>query len=278
MWHYRLPKQGALNLVARYVNPDDFPIREDPVSFIECDSGNTGRALADKVISFLNTHGLDPTKLRGQAYDGAGNMAWKTNGTAALTSSQYPLALYLHCASHSLVLAVVKSLDQECVRNMIGLVNQISVFFLAHPKRQRKLEEAIDSTQPQSLIHKLKDLCRTRWIERIDASDQFKTPYPSIASCFESISSDGSAKWIPDPLTDASTLLLPISTTEFLSALVNTSGSLNYSLALTRSLQAEAKDIVRAVSEIDHLKDVLRGVRDTVDVYHGEWFSKVEEV
>ena len=267
-----------LRLVVRYVNPDDFQIREDLVSFIECDSGITGRAIADKVISFLSTHGLDPTKLRGQAYDGAGNMAGKTKGAAALISSQYPLALYLHCASHSLNLAVVKSLDEACVRNMIGVVNRISIFFSAHPKRQRKLEEAIDSTQPQSSIHKLKDLCRTRWIERIDALDRFKTLYPSIAACFESISSDGSAKWTPDSLTDASTLLLAISTTEFLSALVIASGSLNYSLALTRSLQAEAKDIVQAVAEIDHLKTVLRDVREKVDVYHGKWFSKVEEM
>ena len=105
-----------LSLVVRYVNPDDFQIREDLVSFIECDSGITGRAIADKVISFLSTHGLDPTKLRGQAYDGAGNMAGKTKGAAALISSQYPLALYLHCASHTLNLAVVKSLDEACVR------------------------------------------------------------------------------------------------------------------------------------------------------------------
>lgn len=35
-------------------------------------------------------------------------MAGTIRGTAALISARYPLALYLHCASHALNLAVVK--------------------------------------------------------------------------------------------------------------------------------------------------------------------------
>ena len=38
-------------------------------------------------------------------------MAGSVNGAAALFTADYPLALYLHCASHCLNLAVVKSLQ-----------------------------------------------------------------------------------------------------------------------------------------------------------------------
>ena len=62
-------------------------------------------------------------------------------------------------------------LDERSIRNMIGVVNRVSVFFAAHPKRQRKLEETIDQAQSGSAAKKLKDLCRTRWVERIDALD-----------------------------------------------------------------------------------------------------------
>ena len=267
-----------LSIVLRYVDPNDCCIKEDLVTFIECDSGISGRALADKMLSFINTHGLDPTNLRGQAYDGAGNMSGKKNGTAALISSQYPLALYLHCSSHCLNLAVVKSLQVSSVRNMIGIVNRVSIFFSAHPKRQRKLEEAIDNTQPQSKVHKLKDLCRTRWIERIDALDRFTILHPSIVACFESISTEGSSCWTQDSLTDASTLLLAISTTDFLSALVITSHSLNYLLALTCSLQAEAKDILQAVAEINDLLTVLRDLRAKVDAHSHPFLDSVATV
>ena len=136
-----------LSIVLRYVvDPSDCCIKEYLVAFVECVSGISGNALADKMLSFIGTYGLNPTKLRGQAYDGAGNMSGKTNGAAAVIASQYPLVLYLHCASHCLNLAVVKSLDVTSVRNMIGVVNRVSICFSAHPKHQRKLEEAIENT------------------------------------------------------------------------------------------------------------------------------------
>ena len=52
-------------------------------------------------------------------------------------------------------------------------------------------------------------------------------------------------------LTDARGLLLAITTTDFVSALVITNSCLKYLKALTASPQAEAKGIVTAVSDID---------------------------
>ena len=95
-------------------------------------------------------------------YDGASNMSGKTKGTAAHIQSQYPLALYTHHASHCLNLAAVASFEEQSVSNIIVFVNQPSTFFFAHPKWQKKLEEAIQNTQPESSVQKLKDLCRTR--------------------------------------------------------------------------------------------------------------------
>lgn len=102
-------------------------------------------------------------------------MAGSVNGTAALISAQYPLALYLHCASHCLNLAVVKSLQITSVRNMMGVIERVYQLFAAHPKRQTALEKAISDTQPTSKVHKLKDMCRTRRVQRIDAIQVFKS-------------------------------------------------------------------------------------------------------
>ena len=88
-------------------------MREYFIGFVECDEGITGSALGTKILGTLQGYGLDLHKLRGQAYDGAANMS---GATRALIREQYPLALYLHCASHVLTLcinlAVVKSLQQ----------------------------------------------------------------------------------------------------------------------------------------------------------------------
>ena len=53
---------------------------------------------------------------------------------AALITAQYPVALYLHCASYCLILAVIKSLQVTRVCNMMGVVDSMYVFFVLHPK------------------------------------------------------------------------------------------------------------------------------------------------
>ena len=65
-----------LYIVIRYVEPDTSYGREDLVTFLKCDSGVSGEALADKMLGFVTDH-LDPSKMRGQAYDGGSIMsAW----------------------------------------------------------------------------------------------------------------------------------------------------------------------------------------------------------
>ena len=86
-----------LCIVIRYVEPETASIREDLVTFLECDSGITDKALDDKMLGFIRNH-LDPSKMWNQAYDGGSNMSGKANGAAARISSQYrspftPIAL-----------------------------------------------------------------------------------------------------------------------------------------------------------------------------------------
>ena len=97
-----------LSLVLQYVDRESSQIREDLVSFVECDTGVSGKDIANKMLSVLRIHSVDLSKLLGQAYNGAGSMSGKINGAASLISREYPLALYLHCALHCLNLAVVK--------------------------------------------------------------------------------------------------------------------------------------------------------------------------
>ena len=266
-----------LSLVLRYVDPDTVLVREDLISFFECDEGITGSSLAKKITESLESFGLDLGKLRGQSYDGAGNMAGTIRGTAALISAQYPLALYLHCASYALNLTVVKSLDVTSVRNMIGVVDRVSTFFSAHPKRQRALESTLAENQPESAVSKLKDLCRTRWVQRIDALNVFQSLHPSIVACMETICSDGQSQWSADSVTDARGIHLAIMTTDFLSALVITNSCLKYLQALTSNLQAEVRDIVESVKEISSVRAALQGVRDTIATCHSQWLKRLSK-
>ena len=95
----------------RYANTED-AVCEDFVGLVACDEGITGAALGTKIMSTPQGYGLDLKDLISQAYDGAANMSGATRGAAALIKEQCPMGLYLHCVSHCLNLAVVKSLQQ----------------------------------------------------------------------------------------------------------------------------------------------------------------------
>ena len=214
-----------LSLVLRYLDHEQLLIREDLVGFTECDTGTSGNSLATKITTTLLSMGLDLSYLHGQAYDGASNMSRAINGAASLISKNYPLALYVHCASHCLNLAVVKSFQNTSIPNMMGVVEKVFFFFNVHPKRQLV---AISNIQPQSSVHKLKDLCRTRWVQRIDAIEVFCNLHSSVVSCMENICSEGPSLWSRNALTDAGGLQLAITTTNFISALVITNQALHY--------------------------------------------------
>jgi hypothetical protein len=68
-------------------------------------TSTTGEALSKLVIDSLLRLDLSIEQLRGQAYDGAANMAGKFNGTQALITRQYPLAM-----AHSSTVAVTAAI------------------------------------------------------------------------------------------------------------------------------------------------------------------------
>ena len=124
-----------IGVVLRYVSPTDNSICEDLVSLVECSGGITGQVLVDMLLDFFTRYGVDPTSLREQAFDGASNiMAGRVKGTAACIRCSFPLALYVHCASHSLNLAVICSFEEDAGRNMIGIVIECQPLSLQIPK------------------------------------------------------------------------------------------------------------------------------------------------
>ena len=105
-------------VVLRYVNITTNEICEAFVSFISCDDGTTGEALATQIIAQLTSWGLDMSKLRGQGYGGAANMSGEMRGCAARIAREYPKALYIHCCAHALNLCVMGASKCKLVLGM----------------------------------------------------------------------------------------------------------------------------------------------------------------
>ena len=111
-------------------------------------------------------------------------MAGNNKGTAALIQQQYPLAVYTHCAAHVLNLCVVEAMNIVSVRNMLNTLKEVYLFFHGSAKRQQLLERMINDMS-DSNKHKLKNLCKTRWVERHEAFHTFAELYRPIVQSLD---------------------------------------------------------------------------------------------
>ena len=191
-------------LVLRYVD-QGFLLKEAFLGFVHCSEGLKGSQIATTIIEAIEKLGLDPKFCRGQGYDGAGNMAGKCNGAAATIRKKYPHAIYVHCRSHVLNLAVASACQLTYVRNMMGLVKSVSDFFNVHPKRFSILEAKIQDLVPGARHSHLIDVCRTRWIARIDGLDVFVELFEAIVSALGSVSLNEDRSWSSESVREAST-------------------------------------------------------------------------
>ena len=223
-----------MSFVVRFVDRND-NIREAFLDFINCDDGTTGQAIADKVLQRMGMFGLCLSKLRGQCYDGAGNMAGRLNGAAALVQKQANKASYFHCAAHALNLCIMATSRIIPVRNMWNVLKEVSLFFSNSPKRQQCFVEILTASKVQeSSRKKLIDLCQTLWVARNDALLVFSQLYPVVVDTLTTIRSSNG--WNSESSFKALSLLNSITQFCFISTFVVTSKIMSYTAPLAVSL------------------------------------------
>ena len=183
-------------------------------------------------------------------------MSGKYKGCAAIIQKKFPLATYSHCCSHVLNLAVVSACRLVPVQNLFSMIDKVYKFFDNHPKRQYTLNTFCE-TERSMTSGKLKSLCRTRWLQRIDAFHIFMELFDSIVESFDHITVNSSS-WSKDAIVDAATLSKAMLNFEFIITLHTVERYMSYMEGLTRSLQARALDLLHAVQNISTLKQVLK--------------------
>ena len=115
-----------LSVSLRYIL--DNMIHEVFLEFLEVER-ITGETLARCIINFLTGLGLSLSDLRGQCYDGATNMAGAKSGCKSLILGEAPKAIYVHCVTHRLNLAVVSACKIQAFKNVEAYIGEISRFF-----------------------------------------------------------------------------------------------------------------------------------------------------
>ena len=178
-----------------------------------CDStfGTTGAAIKDLIIGTVADLGLSMDDCRGQCYHGAGNMSGRLNGASSLIRAEHDKAIYVHCMNHRLNLCVADTCQLPLVRNMMDVVRKLSEFFDNSPKRQQHLISKIRVMMRAANHFVLVNVCRTRWIERIDGMDRIVELLHPVVATLEDISMNRNARshgnWNQNSRNDAQALI-----------------------------------------------------------------------
>ena len=264
--------QEQMSLCLRYVD-EDFHIREDFIRFLHCEHGLSGEGLTKLLLDGISDLGLNIDNVRGQGYDGAGNVAGKEKGVAARILKLNKKALFVHCSSHRLSLSVSKSCGIPLIRNVMDKVKEISYFFNFSEKRQTLLVQSIKTYCPESRKKKLIDVCRTRWLEKLEGLDVFQDLYVPIFHCLHDMALNENKICNNDTSTKALSLSKAISDFEFIVSLVLTRAILAHFKGITEKLQRRDNDFVAGIAHINNLKNTISKCRVEVDTKHQEWFE-----
>ena len=89
----------------------------------------TGEVIGNTIIQALEHLKLSLTAAVAQGYDGASVMSSENVGTSATVKESCPFAEYYHCSAHARNLCLVHSSKSTAIRNMIGVVKEVTSFF-----------------------------------------------------------------------------------------------------------------------------------------------------
>ncbi|XP_057316859.1 52 kDa repressor of the inhibitor of the protein kinase-like [Hydractinia symbiolongicarpus] len=261
-----------LSLVLRYVD-SNFDIKEDFIRFLHCKEGLSGSALASIMLKALSDDPvLNVQDCRGQGYDGAGAVAGRINGLSAHILRINRKAIYTHCHSHRLNLCICASCSVQTIRNVLDNIKEISYFFNFSQVREDMFVKNIELYAPDSLKNKLKDVCRTRWIERVEGMDTFQELYVPLVFTLEEMFVQRQCNI--DTSSKALSLYKLITSFDFIITMVITRSVFDITLPVTQMLQSKSNDIFEGLHMIDALKSAAMATRNAVDAYREMWYEK----
>lgn len=258
-----------MSLCVRIFDEKNFCVEDLFLQFIEL-SDVTGRGLAKTILETLTAMNLDISKIRGQGYDGAAAMSGRLNGVQAIIRETVPTAIFVHCSSHTLSLAIADSCNNVSIRNSISVVKQVSNFFNT-PKRQNVLSAFLQDSKKQKLIN----FCQTRWTEKHRSISAYIELQDSVIDALDEISNTWTDS---DSSSQAHLLLKAILNVEFQTGIHTLSKLFGYTQSLTGYLQTENIDLREAVNHVQYCSDEIKVLRSNTDKEFTEIYAKITSI
>ena len=162
------------------------------------------------------------------------------------------------------------------------IIGEISRFFSYSAKRQRLLDSSIEACDSTPKAKKLKDSCRTRWVERINSYTVFVELLPALHLCLEAMVHPelhpdfGTGwNWDGETISKANGFLFQLQSPLFLI-------SLQILLQLLREptikLQSRAIDVVSAYKLLNRVVLTLESIRSRSEIEFKKQFTEATKI
>ena len=106
-----------------------------------------------------------------------------------------PLAFYTHCYTHQLNLCVSVGVVFPKFEMPVEQYLKFLSFSTTHRNVSAFFEMILNSKSDSSDKAKLKDMCRMRWIQRMDAIATFFELYPFVVQTMQAMSTRSDPEW-----------------------------------------------------------------------------------
>lgn len=124
------------------------------------------------------------------------------------------------------------------------------------------------STNPLKLV----EVCKTRWVLRIDGLERFDEMYVPIVEAFNAIHTNVDKRW--DSCAAEAFGLASICTNfDFLMTLMIVRMCLGYTKSATIQLQGAHIDVMKGLREVKTMLRSIQTACDLIDGYHSVWFE-----
>ncbi|XP_028966392.1 52 kDa repressor of the inhibitor of the protein kinase-like [Galendromus occidentalis] len=195
------------------------------------------------------------------------------NGVQAEIKAVVPQALYFHCASHCLSLALVHSAEIVPIKLAAGVVKSVCNFFCKSTKRHQCLMDKIDAHAPTSSKTRLKALCPTRWVESHHAFITFRELLVPLFHCLVEL-----GQVTGETGVRAYELESSVCKCDFVFALLTIESFSCIFLPLSMQLQKKSLDIFAALRMVDNILSILELKRQNVETEFKIIYDEVTEI
>jgi hypothetical protein len=173
---------------------------------------------------------------------------------------------------------------------VIGIINEVYLFFHYSPKRQQFLTAFLSQYCPNNRHEKLQGLCKTRWVERHTCLETFLELYEYVVGVLDAmnqptlypeVNSDGKVnnwQWDRETQTKAQGLVTSLKQFTNIAAFIILKNTLDYIKVNASKLQKRDIEVYEAYKMIDTVIEEIQNVRDNIYELHSTWYLEAEEI